>query len=432
MHIYFSGIGGAGIGPLAMVAHRAGYTVSGSDLQNSSYIDYLKKQGLKNITVGQNRQNISTVHQKQAIDWFVYSSALEMGKQSHPEVVFCRELGIKTSKRDDFINYFLNQKKLKLIAIAGTHGKTTTTAMVIWLLKQLGLPISYLLPAKTSFAELGDYLKASRYFIYEADEFDRNFLAFKPHLSLISGVSYDHHEIYKSREEYKEAFLQFINQSEKSLIWQNDLDYLKPDLTNPAIISLNEQKAPLNQIKLLGLYNRKDGWLAVKALNQLISASQEQLINLLNDFPGLSRRMEKITLNLYSDYAHTPEKIRGALSVASEMAKLSKQKLIVLYEPLTNRRQHYIIDDYKDCFNGADQLYWLPSYLAREDDNMPIISPEELIAHLSNPSIAKAANKGPALKDIIKRHLSQNDLVVCLAGGGGGCLDDWLRENFKT
>ena len=196
MHIYFSGIGGAGIGPLAQIAHQAGYQVSGSDKQDSQYIAYLRKHGISDIHIGQTREAIEAVHAKQPIDWVVYSSALTLENPDAPEIRFSSEQNIKTSKRDELLNQILNDKKLKLIAIAGTHGKTTTTSMVIWLFKELGIPLSYSVGAKISFGDMGQYDKDSEYFAYEADEFDRNFLAFEPYMSLITGVSWDHHEIF--------------------------------------------------------------------------------------------------------------------------------------------------------------------------------------------------------------------------------------------
>src|SRR5438309_1850138 len=227
MHIYFSGIGGAGIGPLAQVALQAGYTVSGSDKQDSQYLEYLRKHGITDIHVGQTRAAIAAVHDREPIDWFVYTSALPLENPDAPELAYCREQGIHTSKRDELLNQILQDKNLKMIAVAGTHGKTTTTAMVTWLFKQLNEPVSYLLPAKTGFADMGEYVEGSEYFIYEADEFDRNFLAYEPAISLITGVSWDHHEIFPTREDYQEAFRDFINQSRHTFIWQDDSDYLQ-------------------------------------------------------------------------------------------------------------------------------------------------------------------------------------------------------------
>lgn len=434
LHIYFSGIGGAGIGPLALIAQQAGYSVSGSDKQDSQYIDYLKKHGVNNIHIGQDRDAIAQVHDRQPIDWFVYSSAVTLENADAPELAYCKEQDIKTSKRDELLNQILQDKGLKMIAIAGTHGKTTTTAMVTWQLtnlhKKLGVPVSYLLPAKTDFAEMGAYHEGSEYFVYECDEFDRNFLAFEPAISLITGVSWDHHEIFPTREDYQSAFREFIAQSEHTLLWQEDADYLQLESTSNVSI-LDSGDSAIDALTIRGKYNRLDAWLAVQAVHRITHHPLDNLIELVNNFPGLSRRMEQIAPNLYSDYAHTPEKIRGAMSVAQEMAAETGQKLVVIYEPLTNRRQHYMLDEYQDCFAGAEHVYWIPSYLAREDPNQRIIPPEELISHLADPSIASPMERDAELKHVIQKHLDAGDMVVGMAGGGGNSLDDWLRKEFK-
>lgn len=429
MHIYFSGIGGTAIGPLALIAKQAGYEVSGSDKQDSQYVQYLIKQGVKNIHIGQSRENIAKVHAKKPIDWFVYTSALPLENPDAPELAFCREQDIKTSKRDELLNEILRQKRLKLIAVAGTHGKTTTTAMIVWLFKQLDMEISYSVGAKISFGDMGQYNKISRYFVYECDEFDRNFLAFKPFLSVITGVSWDHHEIFPTREDYQASFREFISQSKHTLMWHDDVSYLQL-ATGPGVQKMTWQDNA-DLIHLKGLYNRRDAWLACEAVRQATGAHEEDLIRYINRFPGLARRMEQIAPNLYSDYAHTPEKIRGAMSVALEMAAEKKQPVIVAYEPLTNRRQHYMINDYQDCFAGAAQVYWLPSYLAREDPNQRIVPPEELITRLAEPGLAMPAERGEALKRTIQAHLRKGDMVVGMAGGGGASLDEWLRQEFS-
>ncbi|HET8991969.1 MAG TPA: Mur ligase domain-containing protein [Candidatus Saccharimonadales bacterium] len=429
MHIYFSGIGGAGIGPLALIAHQAGYEVSGSDKQNSSYINYLRHKGINAIHIGQSVEAIAELHNNQPIDWFVYSSAVALENPNAPELLFAKDQNIKISKRDELINEILTQKHLKIIAIAGTHGKTTTTAMLTYLFKKQNIPISYLLPAKTSFAEMGEYNEGSEYFIYEADEFDRNFLSFEPEMSLISGVSWDHHEIYPSREDYQEAFREFISQSKQTLIWKEDSDYL--GLTEgQGIVVLNSSDTQINKIDLIGKYNRLDAFLAVSTSHMITHATTDQLIGIINGFPGLSRRMEQIAPNLYTDYAHTPEKIKAALNAAKEIATSKDCRLVVVYEPLTDRRQHFIKEEYKNLFNGISKLYWLPSYLAREDQDNPILTPQELIAYLADPSLAEPAQKDNQLYAAIKKHLQNGDMVVGIAGGGGGSLDDYLRLKF--
>lgn len=429
-HIHFIGIGGAGIGPLAQVAYQAGFTVSGSDLKDTNYIDHLKDLGITLIEIGEHESALRKINQAKPVDWVVHTSALTINNPDAPVLKAAKELGIKTSKRDDFLNQLITEHNLKLIAVAGTHGKTTTTAMLVWLFKQLNINISYILPAKVSYGEMGQYSDQSQYFVYEADEYDHNFLSFKPVLSLITGLSWDHHEIFPSKEEYLEAFKQFISQSQQTVIWQNDNNLLNGVSQNQIVLS--EQDETINSITLDGVYNRQDAYLSAKALNIITGLEVEEIIKHLNNFPGLGRRMEELIPNLYSDYAHTPERIKAAIDVAKEMTKESKQKIIIVYEPLTNRRQTYIKNDYKDCFNGASKVYWLDSYLAlaREDPATKIITPEELIGGLSDPSLAEPAKKDNSLKTAIQNHLNSGDIVLAMAGGGGGSLDDWLRENF--
>lgn len=434
MHIFFSGIGGTAIGPLALIAKQAGYTVSGSDKQESQYIEYLKKKGITDIHIGQGTDEIAEAHSKKPIDWYVYSSAVEIEKA--PELKFIKEQNIHSSKRDELLNKILKDKKLKLIAVAGTHGKSTTTAMVIWLFKELGLPLSYSVGAKISYGDMGHYDSESTYFAYEADEFDRNFLSFEPHTSLITGVSWDHHEIFPTREDYQAAFKEFVSQSTHTYLWQEDAEYLElPSSVDTTILHPDDKllnKLTINTLSIPGFYNRLDAWLVINAMIKLTGENPDKLIGIMNRFPGLQRRMEEIVPGLYSDYAHTPEKVRGAMSAALEMAEEKEQDLIVIYEPLTNRRQHYMIDDYKDCFEGAKKVYWIPSYLAREDPNQRVIPPSEMIEHLSDPSLAEPLERDSKLKSAIQKHLDNGDMVVGMAGGGGDSLDEWLRKEFIT
>ncbi len=426
MHVFFSGIGGAGIGPLAMIAKQAGYEVSGSDKQLSDYIQYLKKHNLTDIAIGQEEQNIARVHAQKPINWYVYSSAVAIENPNAPELVFCKQNGIKTTKRDDFINHILDDKDLKMLAVAGTHGKTTTTAMLIWLFKQLGQPVSYSVGAKLSFGEMGEYKEGSKYFIYEADEFDRNFLAFHPHTSLITGIDWDHPDIYPTRGEYESAFTKFVNQSRWTIFWKPDFEKLQLQPKKDYLV-LDESDNTIKKLILPGEVNRKDAWQVIQAVHAITGAPIDQLIDHMNVFPGLSRRFEQIATGLYSDYAHTPEKIRGALQTAEEVAG---KKVVVVYEGLHNLRQHFIKDDLAHLFDDVKKVYVVPSYLAREDPNLPTLSPEDIVNMLSMPEKARSSGVDDELAHTIKTHLKDGDLVLCLTAGGGGSLDEWLRKKF--
>lgn len=422
MHIYFSGIGGTGIGPLALIAHQAGYTVSGSDKQSSVYIDYLQNQGIDNIHIGQSAEEIEKIHKTQPIDWLVHSSAVSIENPNHPELIFAQKNNIKTTKRDDLTNHILKEKNLKLIAIAGTHGKTTTTAMVIWLFKELNIPISYSVGAKISFGDMGHYDPSSEYFVYECDEYDRNFLAFNPYLSLITGIAHDHHDIYPTEENYNNAFRDFLGQSEQKIVWGTDQN----KLSLPDSDKLHSLGSILEGITLAGEVNRLDASLSIQAVSDLTKIPTTDLVNIINKFPGVSRRFEKIADNIYSDYAHTPEKIAGCL----EMAKELSNKIVVVYEPLTNKRQYSIRKTYDHLFSGVKKLYWVPSYLTREDPNQHVLTPQELIQNMGNKEIAEPAELNSQLLGKIKKHQSDGDLIICISGGGGGSLDEWLRRQF--
>lgn len=432
MHIHFMAIGGAGIGPLALFAKEAGYDVSGSDKQDSNTLKYLKEKGITNIFVAKDEEVdvIKDFNSKKPIDWVVYSSAILLENPNSKMLEYFKSINVKTSKRDDFINHLIKDKNLQMLAIAGTHGKTTTTAMLVWLFKAFKLDINHLLPAKVSFAEMAEYSLKSPYLVYEADEFDRNFLNFYPKYSLISGVAYDHHEIYKTIEEYKEAFRQFIDQSERTFIYRNDYNFL--NLNNSDLNVLEGNDKLLDKIKLKGLYNRQDALLVSKLFEKLTSFNANEILEKVSLFPGLYRRMEEIRPNLYSDYAHTPEKIIAALNVAKEMVQNTNKQIIVVYEPLTNRRQHFIKEQYRDTFNDADHIYWVDSYLAREDPNQHVLSPSELIRYLANPSIAEESHMNQELKAEIQKQIDAGNLVIALSGGGGNSLDEWIRSNFKN
>ena len=197
-HIHFVAIGGAGINPLAKFARLAGFRISGSDLRSNEYIEKLQEEGVAiHITSA-----LSGLKNELAndIDWVVYSSAVSLNEENKEFFEFLDQNNIKHSKRDMFLDFIIKENKQKLIAIAGTHGKTTTTTMVAWLMKNLNLKANYILPAEVEFGDSVNFDKDNEYLIYEADEFDKHFLSFNPYITLISGISWDHQEIYPTVE----------------------------------------------------------------------------------------------------------------------------------------------------------------------------------------------------------------------------------------
>lgn len=418
MHIYFSGIGGVALGPLAEIALDAKHSVSGSDLQHNSMTALLEKRGVT-ITLDQSGAALEALHAQRPIDWFVHTAALPA---DHPELIFAHTHGIRTSKRDELLKEIIAQQGLELIAVSGTHGKTTTTGMLIWLFQQLGLPVSYSLGTTISFGPSGKIDSESRYFVYECDEFDRNFLHFQPSISLVTSLDYDHPDTYPTKQSYFTAFSDFLAQSTTSYSWQRDIGKLSRVSDTTVVLS---DQTDLSSLVLPGLHNRQNGWLALAVMQKITDASLETLITLLNAFPGTHRRFEKLADNLYSDYGHHPVEIAATLQMAREMSK----HVALVYQPHQNVRQHEIKDDYDDCMNDAEMIYWLPTYLSREDPKLPILTPAELSQRITVSERVALSNLDDELWNHIAAERKAGNLVLCM---GAGSIDAWVRQRLAA
>jgi len=414
MNIYFSGIGGVGIGPLAEIAHDAGYSIIGSDLAESLITKKLRQNGVT-ISNSQDGSFLEKCHKKNPIDWFVYTAALT---ENHPELVMAHSLGIKTAKRDELLSYIIKQKKLKLIAVAGTHGKTTTTGMLVWIFQQLNIPISYSVGTTLTFGPSGKFNPNSEYFIYECDEFDRNFLHFKPFLSLITSVDYDHSDTYSTTTDYLKAFRQFAAGSNKAITWDDQHSATFDNMVQ--VTKLNHLKIDPN-IPVVGNHNRRNATLIQAALKELEITND--INSILGSFPGTDRRFEKLADNLYSDYGHHPVEIAATLQLARELS----DHVILVYQPHQNIRQYEIRNQYTNQFKLAEKIYWLPTYLSREDPNLPILSPKELIQNITNKKDITVSNFDDNLWNIIQGAREKNTLVLCM---GAGDIDGWLRDKL--
>ena len=415
MKIYISGISGTGMGPLALMAKNAGFEVVGSDLAAGAIYDELIANNIE-VKIGP-QDGEFLKNQIDSVDWFVHTSALPA---DHPELTLAREAGIKVTKRDDFTAFLVEKLGLKMVAVAGTHGKTTTTSMIVWGALKSKLPVAYIVGTTLGFAPSGAYHPGDKYFIYEADEYDRNFLKYHPWLSVIPFVSYDHPDIYPTQEDYLAAFEQFEKQSE-------------------TVVKKSEKFTP-DQFTLAGEARRIDASLATEAVHRmtmqefedkhiLVNYTPAPLISAMNEFPGVGRRFERIADGAYSDYAHHPEEIAATIEVAKEEAKLRGLKgVVVAYQPHQNTRQHEVWPGYKDAFIGADKVFWLPTYLTRENPDLEVLTPEKLISGLSNAEIAEPAEADDALAEKLKKYQADGYLVLLLTAGPA---DTWFRKIFN-
>ncbi len=412
MRVYFSGIGGTGINPLANLALDANFNVCGSDRVSSRNTDQLKSRGV-DFSTDQSGTFLEQKHHQQPIDWFVYTSGLP---KDHPELLLAQKLGIKTSKRDEFINFLIEKHNFKLIAVAGTHGKTSTTTMLIWLFQQLNIPASHLVGSTLQFANAGHFEPHSRYFIYEADEYDRNFLHFKPTFSLITSLDWDHVDIYPTKPDYEQAFADFIDQSEQVFLWPKD----NRQLFDQQKIHLADQID--QKLSLFGLHNRQNAQLVLN-LAKYLKLDLEVVLTALNSVKTAGRRFEQLKPNLISDYAHHPTEIKATLQMSEEYRQqLGFKRIIAVYEPHQVARQQQFKTAYQDSFALANQVYWLPTYMAR--GNQQSMTASQL--DISFEQIIES-DFNDQLIDNIKNHLKQDDLVILMSAGK---LDFWARQNL--
>ncbi len=336
------------------------------------------------------------------------------GGLDHAELVMAQAAGIKVTKRDDLTAFLVEKLGLKMVAVAGTHGKTTTTAMIVWAGLKMGLPISYIVGTTLGFAPSGAYHKGDKYFVYEADEYDRNFLKFHPWLAVEPAISYDHPDIYPTREDYAAAFQQFETQSAEVLT-----EGMSEGLT------------------LAGEMQRHDAGLAVAAVWQIFEDTGQdasawkiaEITEVMNAFPGVGRRFERIFDGVYTDYAHHPEEIAATVEMAREEARnLGKKGMVAVYQPHQNTRQHEVRGGYEQAFMGVDKLYWLPTYLTREDSNLAVLTPEELIASLENAEVAEVVEMDERLAARLLDWQKQGYLVLLMTAGPA---DEWFRRVFE-
>lgn len=413
MNIFFSGIGGVGIGPLAEISLDAGYIVTGSDMHKSVMTDLLSARGVTIEIGSQDGSFLQSQHAMFPVTMYVHTSALPA---NHPELLKAKELGIKTAKRDELLARIIKDKNQKLIAIAGTHGKTTTTGMMIWAMKQLDIPVSYSIGTTMSFGPSGLFDPKSDYFVYECDEFDENFLSFNPEISIITSIDYDHPDTYPTEKDYLESFKKFGEQSKKIICWKDQHSELFNNQKSTVL-----DKSNITDIKLPGRHNRENAQLVIETLSNIKPGFNK---NIIDTFPGTNRRFEKLAENLYSDYGHHPVEIKASLQMAKELS----DSVVLVYQPHQNIRQHNIKDMYTNQFEDAEKIYWLPTYLSRENPNLQILEPRELTTKITNQQSIVYSDLNEELWKQIETDRAAGKLVICM---GAGDIDDWVRKNLK-
>ena len=396
--IYFSGINGIGMSGLAKILAKDGYEVYGSDIDRKPITDELEAMGVK-VYIGQMEENMKG----KDIDVFVYSTAI---RKTNPEYKYAVENNITMIKRGQLLAEIMN--RFDGIAVAGTHGKTTTSSMmsVALLEKEPFIVVGGIIPEIHSNSKIGN----SEYFVAEADESDNSFLFIKPKYAVVTNVEPDHLEHHGTFENIKKSFEQFIDSTERLVLLCKDTvekEHLKFTNKNVAWYSLESENAQI-YAKDVEIKDGKTSYEVVKngeslgrftltipgkhnILNSLpviylaheFKCDMNKVKEKIEEFKGANRRYQVIydnNLRIIDDYAHHPTEV----SVTIEAAKATeKGKVTVIFQPHRYTRTKFFLDGFVEALKKADDLMLLPIYAASED-NIYGISSEDLAAKIGN------------------------------------------------
>jgi UDP-N-acetylmuramate--alanine ligase len=375
--LHFIGIGGAGMSGLALVCARLGATVTGSDRSDSSYIDRLRAAGL-DPAVGHDAANLPEGAE------VVVSTAIG---EDNPELELARERGIEPIHRGALLAELCAEKRL--IAVAGTHGKTTTTAMAVWALRAIGADPAFFVGGEVPGVGVdGAAANAGwgegEWVVAEADESDASFLELRPEIAVVTNVEMDHHTRWGSLAELHGAFRQFLAPATGAVLpADGGLDDL--DGGGPALGFDAEVPGPVDlSLAVPGLHNRANARAALAAI-ELAGLDAGAAAAALADFPGVRRRLElkgrRGDTAIYDDYAHHPTEVRAALSALRE---LRPDRLIAVFQPHLYSRTKALGEGFGAALALADEVVVLDVYPAREQ-------PLGELAGVSGLQVAQAA-----------------------------------------
>lgn len=428
LHIHFMGIGGSGVSGVSILAYKEGFRVSGCDLERETpYLSKVKKY-ISDIYVGHDASHL------EGVDLVVVSPAVFFQNKTHPELVKAQKEK-KVLTWQEFLGKYLHKDK-KVICVTGTHGKSTTTAMVGKLLDDAGLDPLVSLGAKVEKWGGSTRFGKGKYFVTEADEFFDNFLNYHPEIMIINNIEFDHPDYFKDEESVFDSFRKFAGnlRGEKALIVNEDDPGVRRllkdlDLKDVKLIKYNPKKDNLGfNLKVFGKHNIANA-LGVVALGKYLGINDSVIEKSLESFTGAGRRMELIGENkgikIYDDYAHHPTAIAATLDGLRDI--YPKNRIWAIVEAHGFRRTKALINKYKGVFDKADVVIIGPIFKARDLETFGIT--EKSIAKASKHKNARAFNKLNEMFGYLKKNLVSGDIVLVMGAGKSNLWTQKLLGN---
>jgi UDP-N-acetylmuramate--alanine ligase len=448
-HVHFVGIGGIGMSGIAELLVNLDYRVSGSDVRRSDLIDRLAAMGAE-IAIGHDARHVGDA------DVVVYSSAVT---EQNPEIAGAKARHIPVIPRAEMLAELARLKYS--VAVAGTHGKTTTTSMIATILDRAGfdptIVVGGLLNTIGSNARLGK----GDYIVLEADESDRSFLLLTPTIAVVTNIEADHLDNYKDLEDIQSAFLSFINKvpfygaailclddpAVQSLIplikrrfvtfgtaAQADvsiLDCIAENLGSSFTLRYNGGSSQKIRLQVPGYHNVLNATAAFSAARDM-GVDSAVIAAALADFQGVARRFQikrRDGVTVIDDYAHHPTEIRATLSAAKSGGDF--RRIFAVFQPHRYTRTMHLFDDFARAFNLADVALILDIYPAGETSIEGITTPAliEKIRSFGHRNVLYAPDY-EMVESYITANVREGDAVIVMGAGSVTKLSDILSQKI--
>ena len=429
-HIHFIAIGGAAMHNLALaVASKAGYQVTGSDDEIfDPALTHLREAGLLPDEMGWHPERITP-----DIDAIILGMH---AREDNPELVRARELGLKIYS---FPEYLYEQTKDKIrIVVGGSHGKTTTTSMILYVLNRLGIEADYMVGAQIEgFERMVRLSDTAKYAVFEGDEYltspldlRSKFLWYHPHIAILTGIAWDHINVFPTFPEYVETFRKFVQSIEPNgsfIYFQGDenlrmlAEELKIQKSKLAIIPYDAYDGNV-EMQVFGRHNMQNLQAAMLACH-CIGIAPDDFYREISTFTGASNRLEKIceteTSVAYKDFAHSPSKLKATINAVRE--RYPEKKLIACMELHTfSSLMADFLPQYKDCMKEADIAYVYFNPKVIEHKRLTPITADEVREAFGTKNV-EVFTESEALQEAVRNQLSavksQNTALLMMSSG---------------
>jgi len=412
--VFLVGIGGIGVSALAKIFHQQGKIVTGSDKNSSEITKELQARGIK-VYVGHKQENLDL-----DTDVLIYSPAV--GREV-PERKKAIEKGIKELSYPEVLG--LISKKKYTIAVSGTHGKSTTTAMLGLILVEAGLDPTVIVGSKLNHLQFDQNARIgkSKYFLVEACEWRANMLEISPDVIVLTNIEKDHLDYYQNFKNIKTAFKEYVRKLPKTgmLIFNAD-DKHCLEIAKEAkckTISYRLKSDPDFKLKIPGEFNVYNA-LAASSCASALGVKSEIINKTLTDFKGIWRRFEKVgELNgalIFSDYAHHPTAIKKTIQAAKQY--YPKRNIVVVFQPHHYHRTKTLFNEFVSCFDQANFVILNQVYDVPGRETVKEVDSQDLVKEIKKRGVKAVFSKSISeSKKTLLSNVNSKDLVLIMGAG---------------